>query len=127
MAQSTGPIEARVSFFSKDDFYNIEKPYYFSGELTPDESHRRTNQAFEEHNIVIQDIRNGEYHPTLTENGVEVIRHIPTEDLSRITDARIAAYLREITSFMKQRMNAEHCFCYSYKVRLCSPNNVRVV
>lgn len=126
MARSTGPIEARVSFFSNDDFYSIEKPYYFSGELTPDESHRRTNQAFDDHNITIQDIRNRDFHPTLMENGVEVIRHVPTEDLSKITDIRIAAYLREITAFVKYRMDAEHCLCYSYKVRLFNLLTMRV-
>ena len=30
-------------------------------------------------------------------NGIEVARHVPTEDVSKITDIRTAAYLREIT------------------------------
>jgi len=109
-------MKSLASFFSRDEFFNDEKPYYFTGELTATEAHLRTNQAFEEHEITFQNLRDIHNQYTLEDHGVEFIHHRSNTDLGVISDNIIAAYLSEITSFVKQKLDAEYCFCYSYKV-----------
>jgi hypothetical protein len=109
----TGSTRASLSFYSKDDHYKSEKPYCFTGEF---EAFPRTNQAFEDHEVLFHDLRTAGKQFTLADHGVEYLQHTPETNLTSITDNTIAPYLREMTTFVKEQFKAEYCFCYSYKV-----------
>lgn len=104
-------------YLSRDKRYDNEKPYYFSGPLSKDQEHARSNLTYTTHDgIKVRDIRGLEQRLSLEVHGFRLIRHEPRVSLEEPSEQQVHDYLRETAAFLKETLDAELVVTYNYRV-----------
>jgi hypothetical protein len=117
LAKDSPVITCSFDYLEKSARYDSEKPYYFSGPLDSDQEPARTNLAYTTHdNIQVRDLRGKEQKLKLEAHGFQLIAHTPKTDLTDPDEREVQNYLEEISSFIKDELNAELVLAYSYRV-----------
>lgn len=115
MPQLTTSIQY-IKFSTK---YDTEKPYYYSGSLTPNYEALRSNIEYEVfQNILVHDLRGQEQNLNLECNGFE-LKCLPFEfDTNAPKDSgdKLQTYMKALASWTKNRFGAEVVLCYDYRV-----------
>jgi hypothetical protein len=112
-----------LSYIKFSPKYETEKPYYYSGPLEPGEEGLRSNVEYETHDhIPICNLRGQEQHLSVEENGFE-LKCLPFHaDSNALKEGReeLEAYINALSSWMKERFDAEIVLCYDYRVHMPS-------
>lgn len=112
-------VESNLRYLSDDDRYSSEKPYYFAGPLIPAEEHLRTNLSCTDAKVPIMDLRGYEHKISIEKQGFEFMNRQSNVHFIRGIDepAKIHDYISETVALVKERLGAEDCVCYSYRVQ----------
>jgi uncharacterized DUF497 family protein len=109
-------LEAEFNFINAQDFIDI-KPYYYGGDLQPDQEHLRSNITYQKvPSIEVTDVRpcksqfNLEVHGLQFYDATDPIRELPQSPDS------IEAYLSNIATWVKSCLAAEKVIVYDYAV-----------
>ena len=97
--------------------YKTEKPFYFTKALGTD--NRQTNEDFEPTPTEIFNARGGENNFSLEQNGFEWILHKTSLDVD--SQDGIQRYIKDMESFLKVYLKAEHVYAYDYVVSTDEP------
>lgn len=92
--------------------WNHIKPYQFAGD--PPEGQLRDNLRLIPYAVDIFDARTTTNKPSLDTTGFEWIKHLTLESLG--TEASILRNIDEMTSFLKQHLQAKHILVYQFQV-----------
>lgn len=108
---------SQFAYLKRLSLYENQKPYYCSIELQPEELDQKTNLDYERKDAVVRDIRGWEHELDFERDGIQYILH-PTSFILR-TESRldIEGYMKEHIDFFRQKLDAEKCICYSWRVR----------
>lgn len=115
---SLASIEGSFAYLKPLDRYQHEKPYFYSGPLAPEEEAQRTNLAYDEHTMVVKDIRGHEQELDVEKHGFAFVSHHSGIDLSSRSEEGTHAYINETCSLMQDILDAERVICYDFRVRL---------
>lgn len=110
------PKTIAVMDFLDEFVFQHTKPYTIAGPLPPEEESRRTNLVTKPGSVEVKDLRGFEGHLEITKNGFEIVHRPSIFSLKDSDDDSIQSYLVDVTTWLKQRLDAEHCYCYAYKV-----------
>lgn len=110
------------SYIKISDHHSVEKPYYYSGPLPPDQEEPRTNTEFASHgNITAYNIRGHEHEASLDQHGFE-FRVVPTKvNISQPVDREEKfgeEYMEEVSAWLKNELQAELVLCYNCRVMI---------
>jgi hypothetical protein len=116
-------ISCEFSYITNSELHDVEKPYYYSGPLDPDQERSRTNIEYISHgNIPAYDLRGHENLLSIDKNGFE-IRSMPTKvDISKPVDREDSIaeeYMEELSAWLKSTLDAELVLCYNLRVGVC--------
>jgi len=104
-------------YLEKSDLYDSEKPYYFSGPLEKDQESGRTNLTYTNHDgIQLHDLRGVEHQLKLNVHGFQLLNHHSQIDLVDPSDEQLQDYLREVSFFIKDQLEAEVVLSYNFRV-----------
>lgn len=108
---------AGLKFLADADVFEREKPYYYSGPLAPEQESQRTNLQFSEHKVCVTDVRGFEDGIRFEQHGFEIRRHVTSIPLSlQAEDDRTVEYMREMSSWLESRFDADLIACYAFRV-----------
>ncbi|KAJ2983127.1 hypothetical protein NQ176_g908 [Zarea fungicola] len=108
-------IIAELNFIDSDKFTE-EKPYTIAGPLPLDKESRRTNLITAPQKVPIRDLRGHLDLLDIHKNGFEIVTQKPKNALDALPDHLLHEHLYANNQWLLQRLEAEHCFCYAYKV-----------
>jgi hypothetical protein len=116
------PLGARtgdLSYLADDARHIAEKPYYLSISLEPGMEHLRTNMLFDSTTVVLSNVRQVVNQFSLDEHGLEFVELGDIAGAGDLgTDDVMADVQMEAITLVKQRLQAEHCQCYDYRVTI---------
>lgn len=120
-------LETRFDFLSDSPLYKEEKPYYLSIQLLPSQESRRTNLIYQSAPAFVYDIRGAASCLSLQAHGIEYV-HLPMDfAVSRNSNQTVTEYMRNHIDFLRQKLNAKLCICYSSRVCPWPPRAIRQV
>jgi hypothetical protein len=114
-------VTSSLSFLKDDPIYDEEKPYYCAGPLEPQQEMYRTNLTYFPTTIPFYDLRGFESQPDLEKNGFAFIRFPSEIAFDGNDNESVREYMLETTALLKEKLAAEKCYCYSYRVCLHYP------
>jgi hypothetical protein len=117
-------VTSSLSFLKDDPIYDQEKPYYCAGPLEPQQEMYRTNLAYSSMTIPFYDLRGFETQPEIEKNGFTFIEFPSKITFDGNDNESVREYMLETTALLKQKLAAEQCYCYSYRVSFVCPSEV---
>lgn len=103
--------------FIDPEKFTEEKPYTIAGPLPSDKESRRTNLITAPQKVAIRDLRGHLDLLDIHKNGFEIVTQKPNYALGALSDHLLHEHLYANNIWLRQRLEAEHCFCYAYKVK----------
>ena len=120
--ESEFPLAIGTLDFIDKTWFETDKPYTIAGPLPAEHEQHRTNLVTAPCQVSIRDIRGHEDALDINTDGVEVLKRKSVVALAEIDDTTVHAYLTDLSDWLLERLAAQHCFCYAYKV--CIPQKV---
>jgi hypothetical protein len=110
---------SKCSFsYIKADEYESEKPYYYSAPLPAEEEHLRTNLKYSTvDDITVVDVRDVRDQISLDKQGFEYFDAPANLTYAALAEKGLEVYLKDATSFLRFRLNAQLILVYDYRVR----------
>ncbi|KAI9700144.1 MAG: hypothetical protein M1820_006926 [Bogoriella megaspora] len=116
---------ASFDYFKENEQTLVEKPYYFTGPLSPEQESLRTNFGFEKHrHVPAHDLRDVLPSISLETHGLELDTR-PSSLLQNLGDKNVRdQYLLEVADYFKEKFLAENVICYDIRFRKVSATDV---
>lgn len=113
---ANSPAHRIFAFLQRLARYKLEKPYYCSIDLKPEEEHLRTNLEYEWQPVAVRDIRGSSDELDLDRDGAQYLTHDTPFATERDGKATVEEYMKEHAQLVKDMLRANKCICYSWRV-----------
>jgi hypothetical protein len=118
-------VTAEFRYIQDSPKFETEKPYHFSGPLSPDEEYRRTNLELEwRYGIPVRNVRGHTETLDLDNHGFKIVQSM-SNLLENLQEKDILAkYMEETVGLVKCELNADRAICFDYRVSQASATAV---
>jgi len=115
----TSTEKATIAYIKDDDDFATEKPYMSHVPFTVDGQQKWTNMVFDEHEMLLTDVRGKEKDYTLDLNGFSYVRYVAKNKPSDAIKSPDHPYVVEMAAWLKDLLHARHVFVYDCNIRKC--------